>query len=92
MDAQEMLACGFISEVTPDEDSLLTRAQSLADEVASMAPLTLWATKEALRRVRDVLIPEDADSDLIVACYMSKDFKEGVDAFLAKRKPNWTGE
>jgi enoyl-CoA hydratase/carnithine racemase len=27
-----------------------------------------------------------------VACYMSKDFREGVDAFLAKRKPSWTGE
>jgi enoyl-CoA hydratase len=92
MDAQEMLACGLISEVTPDEESLLTRAQALADEVASMAPLTLWATKEALRRVRDGLIPDGADSDLIVACYTSKDFKEGVEAFLAKRKPNWTGE
>ncbi len=92
MDAQEMLACGLVSEVTRDEDSLLTRAQSLADEVASMAPLTLWATKEALRRVRDTLIPEGADSDLIVACYTSKDFKEGVEAFMAKRKPNWKGE
>jgi enoyl-CoA hydratase/carnithine racemase len=92
MDAQEMLACGLISEVTPDEESLLARAESLADEVASMAPLTLWATKEALRRIRDGLIPEGADSDLIVACYTSKDFKEGVEAFLAKRKPNWTGE
>jgi enoyl-CoA hydratase len=92
MDAQEMLACGLVSEVTPDEESLLRRAQSLADEVASMAPLTLWATKEALRRIRDTLMPEGADSDLIVACYTSKDFKEGVEAFLAKRKPNWTGE
>jgi len=92
MDAQEMQACGLISEVTPDEDSLPTRAQSLAEEVASMAPLTLWATKEALRRVRDALIPDGADSDLIVACYTSKDFKEGVEAFLAKRKPHWTGE
>jgi enoyl-CoA hydratase/carnithine racemase len=92
MDAQEMLACGLISEVTPDEQSLLTRAQALAEEVATMAPLTLWATKEALRRVRDTLIPDGADSDLIVACYTSKDFKEGVEAFLAKRKPVWTGE
>jgi enoyl-CoA hydratase/carnithine racemase len=92
MDAQEMLSCGLVSEVTADEQSLLTRAQALADEVASMAPLTLWATKEALRRVRDTLIPEGADSDLIVACYTSQDFKEGVEAFLAKRKPNWTGE
>jgi enoyl-CoA hydratase/carnithine racemase len=92
MDAQEMLACGLLSEVTPDEESLPVRAQALADEVASLAPLTLWATKEALRRVRDTLIPEGADSDIIVACYTSQDFKEGVEAFLAKRKPNWTGE
>ncbi len=92
MDAQEMLACGLLSEVTPDEESLPARAQALAQEVASLAPLTLWATKEALRRVRDTLIPEGADSDLIVVCYSSKDFKEGVEAFLAKRKPNWTGE
>jgi enoyl-CoA hydratase/carnithine racemase len=92
MDAQEMLACGLLSEVTPDEESLPVRAQALAEEVASLAPLTLWATKEALRRVRDMLIPEGADSDLIVACYTSQDFKEGVEAFLAKRRPNWTGE
>ena len=92
MDAQEMLACGLLSEVTPDEDSLLTRAQSLAEEVASLAPLTLWATKEALRRVRDALIPDGTDSDLILACYTSKDFKEGVEAFLAKRKPHWIGQ
>jgi enoyl-CoA hydratase/carnithine racemase len=92
MDAREMLACGFLSEVTPDESSLPTRAQALADEVGSMAPLTLWATKEALRRVRDTLIPDGADSDLIVACYTSQDFKEGVEAFLAKRPPHWTGE
>jgi enoyl-CoA hydratase/carnithine racemase len=92
MDAQEMLACGLLSEVTPDEESLPVRAQALADEVASLAPLTLWATKEALRRVRDTLIPEGADSDIIVACYTSRDFKEGVEAFLAKRKPLWTGE
>lgn len=92
MDAGEMLACGLLSEVTPDEESLLTRAQSLAEEVASLAPLTLWATKEALRRVRDSLMPGDADSDLIITCYTSHDFKEGVEAFLAKRKPHWTGE
>jgi enoyl-CoA hydratase len=92
MDAHEMLACGLISEITIDEESLLPRAQALADEVASMAPLTQWATKEALRRIRDKMIPDGADSDLIVACYTSKDFKEGVEAFLAKRRPLWTGE
>jgi enoyl-CoA hydratase/carnithine racemase len=92
MEAGEMLACGMLSEITPDEASLLPRAQALAEEVAALAPLTLWATKEALRRVRDRSVPEGADSDLIVACYTSRDFKEGVEAFLAKRNPEWQGE
>ncbi len=92
MNAQEMLACGLLVEVSADEESLLPRAQELAEEVASHAPLTLWATKEALLRVRNQLIPEGTDSDLIVACYMSRDFREGVESFLAKRKPEWKGE
>jgi enoyl-CoA hydratase len=92
MDAQEMLAGGLLSEVMPDEQSLLNRAQSLAEEIASLAPLTLWATKEALRRVRERMSVAGGDSDLILACYMSRDFKEGVEAFLTKREPHWKGE
>lgn len=92
MESGEMLACGMLAEITTDEASLLPRAQAIAEEVAELAPLTLWATKEALRRVRDRMVPEGADSDLIVACYMSRDFHEGVESFLSKRKPRWTGE
>jgi enoyl-CoA hydratase/carnithine racemase len=92
MDAPELLAAGVLSEVTADEESLPRRAQELAQEVASYAPLTLWATKEALLRMRNRMVPENADADLIAACYLSRDFKEGVEAFLAKRKPEWKGE
>ncbi|MBO0687261.1 MAG: enoyl-CoA hydratase/isomerase family protein [Candidatus Dormibacteraeota bacterium] len=91
MDAQEMLACGLAQELVADEEALLPRAQELAERLATHAPLTMWAAKEAMRRIRDRLIPEGQDSDLILACYMSNDFKEGVEAFLAKRKPEWTG-
>ncbi len=91
MDAQEMLACGLAREVVADEESLLPRAQELAEELATHAPLTMWASKEAMRRIRERLVPEGADSDLILSCYMSQDFKEGVEAFLAKRKPQWRG-
>ena len=92
MDAQEMRAAGMLVEITPDESSLHERAQAIAEEVAGNAPLTLWATKEALRRLRDHMVPEGADHDLIIRCYRSRDFKEGVEAFLAKRKPVWTGD
>lgn len=92
LDAEEMLAAGILVEVTPDADALHQRAQEIAEEMAANAPLTLWATKAALRRLRDAGIPAGADRDLIVKCYMSRDFREGVEAFLAKRKPVWTGE
>lgn len=89
MGADEALAAGLVSEVLPDEDSLMTRAAELADHLAGMAPLTLRATKEAMRRNRAALAVEDAD--LITLCYMSNDFKHGLEAFLAKQKPEWSG-
>jgi enoyl-CoA hydratase len=92
MDAAEMLSCGLVREVTPDEESLLPRAQELAEQLAGHAPLTMWAAKEAMRRIRDRMVPDGADSDIVLTCYMSRDFKEGVEAFLAKRKPDWHGE
>ncbi|HYZ02855.1 MAG TPA: enoyl-CoA hydratase, partial [Candidatus Binatia bacterium] len=76
----------------PDHDALLARAQELAEEVAQMAPLTLQVMKEALRRIRDRMVPEDPESNLLLTCYLSRDFQEGVDAFLNKREPRWTGE
>jgi len=56
-----------------------------------MAPLTLRATKEALRRLQERLSREQGE-DLILMCYMSRDFREGMDAFLNKRPPKWSGE
>ena len=90
VEAEEALSVGLISEVLPDEESLLARATELAERVGSMAPLTLRATKEALRRNRTALKVDDAD--LIISCYMSDDFRLGMEAFLGKTKPVWTGK
>jgi len=87
IEAQEAKAIGLVSEIAEDVDA---RAQELAETVASHAPLTLRATKEGLRRLRKAADQID-DRDLIEMCYMSDDFREGLDAFLSKRKPAWSG-
>jgi len=89
IEADEAYACGLISEILPDEAALMDRAAALADHLANMAPLTLRATKEAMRRTQAAARAQDAD--LIELCYMSNDFRHGLEAFLAKQKPEWTG-
>ena len=88
--AEEARAIGLLSEVLPDYAALQSRADELARTVALQAPLTLRVTKEALRRIKEKMSPEE-DRDLILMCYMSRDFREGMDAFLNKRTPNWKG-
>ncbi len=90
IDAEEAHKIGLLGEALPDYDSLQRRANELARTVASQAPLTLRATKEALRRIREKMNPGE-DRDLVLMCYMSRDFREGMDAFLNKRPPKWTG-
>jgi enoyl-CoA hydratase len=91
VEAQEALAIGFVTELTLDYGGLLPRAEAVARQVASHAPLTLQVTKEALRRLRPKLDASE-DRDLILKCYLSRDFREGMDAFLNKRTPEWQGE
>lgn len=91
VEAEEAKAIGLVSELLDDQPALLARAEALAKLIAGHAPLTLAATKEALRRLRPRL-PEGQDKDLILMCYMSRDFREGMDAFLTKRAPVWRGE
>ena len=88
--AEEAKAVGLVSEVVPDAASLMPRALELARLVASHAPLTLRATKEAVRRVKERIVPEET-RDILLSCYMSEDFREGMEAFLGKRPPVWKG-
>lgn len=88
--AEEALAVGLVTELLADKAAVEARALELAALLAGQATLTLRATKEALRRLNAAAAEVD-DKDLIVLCYTSEDFREGLEAFLAKRPPDWKG-
>ena len=89
--AEEMASVGLLNEVVEDVPALQQRAGELARLIAGHAPLTLRSTKQALARLQRRLSREEGE-DLILMCYMSRDFREGLDAFLNKRQPQWRGE
>src|SRR5262245_60028537 len=91
MDGAEAHALGLVNRIEPVE-SIGAAVQQLALDIAANAPLTLRATKEMIRRVlAKRRLAHGDDADLVELCYTSDDFHEGVEAFLAKRKPRWSG-
>ena len=87
--AEEARSIGLVDEVLA-ADALEGRVRELAGRIATLAPLTLSAMKEATRRIVARAELTDAE-DLMLSCYLSEDFQEGVRAFLDKRPANWQG-
>jgi enoyl-CoA hydratase len=90
MGAEEAYATGLVSEVVEPLD-VLARAHELAVRIAENAPLTIWAAKEAVRRLREHLQSTDFN-DVIEKSYQSDDFRLGVESFIKKQMPNWSGK
>ena len=88
LSGEEAHAAGFVAETCADDDF----DQVVGDVVGvllSNAPLSMWAAKEAVRRLRRSQLP-DGD-DIVERVFGSNDFHRAVGAFMAKEKVVWTG-
>ena len=86
MPAEEALSCGFVTELTDDLDA---STKALTDKLLAHAPLSMWATKEAIRRLRRATALDD--TDIVARVYGSDDFHNAVAAFGNKQRATWTG-
>jgi enoyl-CoA hydratase len=72
-----------------EADRLDAEVAAICERLLGHAPVTMRVTRAMLRRLE--LDPQAEATDLIAECYGSRDFAEGVEAFLAKRPAAWTG-
>jgi enoyl-CoA hydratase len=91
--AAEALQCGLVNRVVPVE-RCLDEALQLAGEIAGRAPLAVRLGKEAVNHAFESFL-SDGLADERRAFYFlfaSRDQKEGMQAFIEKRKAEWKGE
>ena len=90
--ADEAHRIGLVDEVVPP-DQLEARAKELANTIASKSPVALRLIKQAVRTSARTSLDEGLKQEvtLFSLAFASEDKKEGVDAFLNKRQPTFTG-
>ena len=93
INAREAEARGLVSRVSPVE-LYLEEAKTLAREIASKPPVAVRFAKEAINKVYELPLTEglDYESRLFHVLFSTEDQKEGMAAFVEKRKPEWKGK
>jgi enoyl-CoA hydratase len=90
--AKEADAMGLVSEVVPDAE-VEKRAIAMAAQIAELAPLAIQQTKESVIRGMDASLETGLtlETRTLQMLFASKDQKEGMAAFIEKRKPKFEG-
>ncbi|MEM7607164.1 MAG: enoyl-CoA hydratase-related protein [Myxococcota bacterium] len=91
--ADEALRIGLVNAVV-EPDALMDHARSVAAEIAQMGPLAIKSCKELFIAGADRNLREanQLEAEAFGRCFLTKDQKEGMSAFVEKRAPNFTGE
>ncbi len=91
--SQEALALGLVNHVYPAE-SLLEEAKKMAKEIANKAPYAVSLCKKAINQGLEIDLKRglELEADLFGLCFATQDQKEGMRAFLEKRKADFQGE
>ncbi len=91
--AEEALRYGLVSRMAP-LDQYLTDAISLAAQIAARAPLGVQMGKEAINKSFEMSLADGMsyEEKLFYILFASEDQKEGMRAFVEKRKPEWRGQ
>ncbi len=90
---EEAMVAGLVNKVVPVE-FYLEEAQRLAKEIASRPPVAVRLAKEAILKSFDTTIEMGLEFERknFYLLFASDDMKEGMAAFIEKRKPEWTGK
>ena len=91
LEAEEAGRRGLVSRVVAD-DAFDDEIKATADRIAEGAPLTVRATKKNLNRLDDSTPLSEAEINEGYDICDSKDYAEGLRAFLAKEKPTFEGK
>ena len=93
IDAGTAREFGLVNRIVPKE-YLSQVVQKYAEVIASKSPLTLKTGKEAFYHQAEMSLSDAYDycANVMVENMMYRDAEEGINAFLQKRKPEWTGE
>lgn len=92
MDAAEAERAGLVARVVPAAD-LLAEAMKTAEAIAGMAPLAAMAVKEQVNAADEMMLAQGIvfERRLFHGLFGTDDQKEGMSAFVGKRKADWTG-
>lgn len=91
IEAPEAQAIGLIDQVVEPEN-LEATVNTLATTLAANAPLTIKATKQIIETMTAPSANVASGAPWYAEIFHSRDFREGLDAFFTKRKPEFTGE